>query len=194
MLKGFIPRNFEQIRADEMIENQARPKLIRFLHSKIRRIQNQQKGNSMNYKPAKMYRSVKGRNVDQLPSQERQITHHYASNTTIKARNPNTELSSIAGSAIELAEDVEGGDEADEADAHDKHDGRRDLQSGGVVCVEPQHVTTAAGASADDPARAGATRRTANSTAAHTGRRSRGAARSHDAGSGGRGGRGLGLR
>lgn len=34
------------------------------------------------------------------------------------------ELSSIAGSAIKLAENVEGGDEADEAEAHDENDGR----------------------------------------------------------------------
>ena len=34
-------------------------------------------------------------------------------------------------SAVELAEDVEHGDEADEAEAHDEHDGWRDLKEGG---------------------------------------------------------------
>ena len=39
------------------------------------------------------------------------------------------------GSAVELAEDVERGDEATEAEVHDEHDGRRDLQAGSVVGV-----------------------------------------------------------
>ncbi len=63
-------------------------------------------------------------------------------------------LSSGVGSAIELAEDMEGGDEADETDAHDKHHGRRDLQSGCVVGVEPQHVSTST-STASDPAGTG---------------------------------------
>lgn len=124
-----------------MIEKQARSKLTRFLQSKTRRIQNQQNGNPMKYKPAKMYR-VKRRNV--AFSYRSGTQDHSSLSLQLKARNPNTELSSISGSAIELAEDVEGGDEADEADAHDKHDSRRDLQSRGVVRVEPQHVSAAA--------------------------------------------------
>ena len=38
-------------------------------------------------------------------------------------------------SAVELAEDVEHGDEADEAEAHDEHDSWRDLQARSVVGV-----------------------------------------------------------
>ena len=49
---------------------------------------------------------------------------------------------------------MERGDEADEAEAHDEHDGRRDLQAGSVVGVEPQHVAAGAG-TASDPAGAG---------------------------------------
>lgn len=45
-----------------MIEKQARSKRTRFLQSKTRRIRNQQNGNPMKYKPAKMYR-VERRNV-----------------------------------------------------------------------------------------------------------------------------------
>lgn len=41
---------------------------------------------------------------------------------------------------------MEGGDEADEAEAHDQHHRRRNLQSRGVVRVEPQHVAAGAGA------------------------------------------------
>lgn len=51
--------------------------------------------------------------------------------------------------AVELAEDMEGGDEADEAEAHDEHHRRRDLQAGSVIGVESQHVAASAGASSD---------------------------------------------
>lgn len=52
--------------------------------------------------------------------------------------------SSSAGRSVEveLAEDVERGDEANEAEAHDEHDGRSDLQAWSVVGVEPQHVVS----------------------------------------------------
>ncbi|KAL6953284.1 hypothetical protein U1Q18_042925 [Sarracenia purpurea var. burkii] len=47
--------------------------------------------------------------------------------------------------SVKLAEDVEGGDEADKADAHNKDDGGADLQSGGVIGVEPEHIASGTG-------------------------------------------------
>ena len=39
------------------------------------------------------------------------------------------------GSAVELAKDLERGDEADKVKAYDEHDGRWDLQAGSVIDV-----------------------------------------------------------
>ncbi|KAL6963617.1 hypothetical protein U1Q18_034626 [Sarracenia purpurea var. burkii] len=47
--------------------------------------------------------------------------------------------------AVKLAEDVKGGDEADKAEAHNKDDGGADLQSGGVIGVEPEHIASGTG-------------------------------------------------
>lgn len=95
-------------------------------------------------------------------------------------------------STVELAKHMEGRDKTDETDAHDEHDGRRDLQAGSVVGVEPQHVGAGAGSTSDcggavPPA-------SAKTAAAHTGGRSGGAARSHDSGACGCRTRGLRLR
>lgn len=54
--------------------------------------------------------------------------------------------------AVELADDVEDGDEADEAEAHDEDDGGADLQARRVVRVEAKHI--AAGPAASKAGRA----------------------------------------
>lgn len=78
--------------------------------------------------------------------------------------------------AVELAEDVESGDEADEAQAHDEDDGGSDLQARSVVGVEPQHVASVSG--------------TATSAAEATGAGGGGAATAHAGCGGGRTARG----
>ena len=94
--------------------------------------------------------------------------------------------------AVELAEHVERGDEADEAEAHDEHHRRRDLEAGGVVGVEPQHIASAGAGAAADRGGAGSS---AEAATAHAGSGGSGAARSHHARSRGGVGRcGLRLR
>ena len=104
------------------------------------------------------------------------------------------ESCSRAGSvAVQLAEDVEGGDEADEAEAHHEHHRRRDLQAGSVIGVEPKHVARGAGAASDSAGAASAA--SGDAAAAHAGGGRGGAAGSHDSRPrGGRGGCGLRLR
>ena len=114
------------------------------------------------------------------------------------------ESCSRAGSvAVQLAEDVEGGDEADEAEAHHEHHRRRDLQAGSVIGVEPKHVARGAGAASDSAGAASAASDSAgaasaasgDAAAAHAGGGRGGAAGSHDSRPrGGRGGCGLRLR
>ncbi|KAL6979158.1 hypothetical protein U1Q18_020824 [Sarracenia purpurea var. burkii] len=57
----------------------------------------------------------------------------------------NQTISRARSAAVKLAEDVEGGDEADKAEAHNKDDGGADLQSGGVIGVEPEHIDSGTG-------------------------------------------------
>lgn len=74
-------------------------------------------------------------------------------------RNLNARASS---GAVELAKDVESGDEGDEADAHDENSGGSDLQARRFIRAEPEHVAPRSGAtsraakSATEPAAANA--------------------------------------
>jgi hypothetical protein len=67
--------------------------------------------------------------------------------------------------AVELAEDVEGGDEADEAEGHDEHHGRREPEPRRLVGVEAEHVAPAAPRESATPAGRG------GAAAAHPGGR-----------------------
>ena len=110
-------------------------------------------------------------------------------------RSSSDPSSSGAGSeSVELAEDVEGGDEADEAEAHDEDDGGANLEPRRVVRVEPEHV--AASSAAESTGATGATSGSADPPPPHPGRRGGRAARGRADGSGPGGGgrRCLGLR
>ena len=85
--------------------------------------------------------------------------------------------------AVELAEDVEGGDESDEAQRHDEHHGWREAQTRGLVGVESKHVAPSAAGEAPSPGAGG------GAAAAHAGGSCGRAARAN----GGRAGSGAGA-